>query len=94
MFSEGIQTEDPTSLAAASLSSIPLEFRMKKSFPVCTASSGNRAGLLNAPADKHLGKFVQHIGRFKIRQNLHTACKAVRTDDPAYFKELHGGIIR
>ena len=39
-------------------------------------------------------KIVQHLGRFKIRQNLHTACKAVRTDNPAYFKELHGGIIR
>ncbi len=67
---------------------------MKESLPGLHRIQGKRNGLLNPPADKHLRKVVQHILRFKIRQDLHTACKAVRTDNPAYFKELHGNIIR
>ena len=67
---------------------------MKESLPGLHGNERKQNGLRNAAADKQPGKVVQHLGRFKIRQNLHPACQAVRTDNPAYFKELHGGIIR
>ena len=72
----------------------PLELQNERAPSGLHGFQRKRNGLLTFPADKHLGKIVQHVLRFQIRQHLHAACNAVGPYYFAYFKELHEDFIR